>query len=423
MGRRSFISMTAINRMISASNSRRREQERIDLINSQSGTKKELAPTYSITNIDFNTETRITKIEFLQTQQYRTIDKYVTQNYVKYPIYSNWKTRTKIIKKSIKLTNREIEDLEHNDDELIRQFAKEIVLGLNDEELYPSWFIHYAFLQEYKEKVEELNSNFSKFSSELTKSINNYKKKIKNNNEYISNVKITLTKIEKKFNKITTKIDNIETAKKSAVKYIFSFGLYAYAVSNRRKNKLIIKQTELQKAIDEINIDINNKLADNETCQNGINALQEKIKLKENEVKSLTSKAYQELKKNQNTVVPLQTTVSTDNSFFDLSSIGGIEYSKIIGCYIIRNKVKDKYYVGQSKDVLKRLRQHFKGTVPNNVIFAEDYYSEISENRDNLFEVKIIPCETKDELDRTEKRLIEEYDAFNNGYNGTNGNS
>lgn len=99
-----------------------------------------------------------------------------------------------------------------------------------------------------------------------------------------------------------------------------------------------------------------------------------------------------------------------------------MEYEKIVGCYIIRNKEKDKYYVGQSKDVIKRLKQHFKGTIPNNIIFAEDYYSS-SMDKSDLFEVKILPCATKDDLDRTEKQLIEKYDAFNSGYNGTNGNS
>lgn len=43
--------------------------------------------------------------------------------------------------------------------------------------------------------------------------------------------------------------------------------------------------------------------------------------------------------------------------------------------------------------------------------------------RDNLFEVRIIRCQTKDELDRTEKQLIFDYEAFTKGYNGTNGNT
>ena len=101
----------------------------------------------------------------------------------------------------------------------------------------------------------------------------------------------------------------------------------------------------------------------------------------------------------------------------------GLNYEKIIGCYVIHNVENDKYYVGQSKDVIKRItKQHFDGAKVKNIIFAEDYYKSNLENKDDLFEVKIIRCETKDELDRTEMELIEEYDSFNNGYNGTNGN-
>jgi hypothetical protein len=72
---------------------------------------------------------------------------------------------------------------------------------------------------------------------------------------------------------------------------------------------------------------------------------------------------------------------------------------------------------------LRRLKQHFKGTVPNNVIFAEDYYTSLSYNKENLFEVKIISCQTKDELDQMEKQLITKYNAFEFGYNGTSGNN
>jgi len=111
------------------------------------------------------------------------------------------------------------------------------------------------------------------------------------------------------------------------------------------------------------------------------------------------------------------------SDFIPLKKLIGIKYEKIIGCYIIHNKEFDKYYVGQSKDVIKRVtRDHFSGTTVKNIIFAEDYYKSKYENKDDIFEVKIIRLETKDELDATEKALIEEYDSFNNGYNGTSGN-
>ena len=122
-------------------------------------------------------------------------------------------------------------------------------------------------------------------------------------------------------------------------------------------------------------------------------------------------------------VKPLLTYANPSPDFIPLKKLVGSEYQKIIGCYVIHNKEKDKYYVGQSKDVYKRiLRDHFNGTEVKNIIFAEDYFSSQYENKDDIFEVKIIRCSTKDELDSTEASLIEEYDSFRNGYNSTSGN-
>ncbi len=123
-------------------------------------------------------------------------------------------------------------------------------------------------------------------------------------------------------------------------------------------------------------------------------------------------------------IEPLNTTVDSyecDNSFIPLKKIIALEYEKIIGVYVIKNNEKNKYYVGQSKDVLKRIKQHFKGTTPANIIFAEDYFAS-KWDKEDLFSVKIIKLNTKDELDYTEKQLIQEYDAGINGYNGQLGN-
>jgi len=131
----------------------------------------------------------------------------------------------------------------------------------------------------------------------------------------------------------------------------------------------------------------------------------------------------QEYFANLNLIDPLPITLMTNEDFIPLKVLGGIKYEKIIGCYVLCNNEKEKYYVGQSKDVMRRLKQHFKGTEPKNIIFAEDYFTSQWEDRENLFSLKIIPLETKDELDATEKELIELYDAFNSGYNGTQGNT
>lgn len=127
-------------------------------------------------------------------------------------------------------------------------------------------------------------------------------------------------------------------------------------------------------------------------------------------------------KTNITMIKPLPNKIAQDKSFIMLNSFNGLEYEKIIGVYIIHNREKDKYYVGQSKDVFKRIKQHFNNTIPKNQIFAEDYYTSKLPNKEDLFELKIFKCKTKDELDTLEKKLIYEYDSWNNGYNGTSGN-
>ncbi len=87
------------------------------------------------------------------------------------------------------------------------------------------------------------------------------------------------------------------------------------------------------------------------------------------------------------------------------------------GIYIIFNKTKMKYYVGQSKNVFERVcLQHFKNGVCENKHFKDDY------NNNDLFYIRTIECETKDELDRLEKKYINKFDSFRSGYNKTGGN-
>ncbi|MCE8163513.1 MAG: GIY-YIG nuclease family protein [Candidatus Moeniiplasma glomeromycotorum] len=110
----------------------------------------------------------------------------------------------------------------------------------------------------------------------------------------------------------------------------------------------------------------------------------------------------------------------TDDGWRDLKYSSNFSFSYLNdkkGVYVIRNKTKDKHYVGQSKNLGKRLNQHFLNGEVRNVIFAKDWYSG------DLFYYKFYFCQTKDELDALEKLKIEEYNSFGkNGYNSTGGN-
>lgn len=423
MGRRSIISMTTINRLISASNRRKREQARSNLINSQTDSRKEMPPEYSLSKVDFNCDNRMAKIEILQSQQYRTIDRYVTQNYVRYPIYSYWKTRPKVIKKSIKLTNKELENLNANADYIIQDLSKDIILALNNEELLPSWFLRDVYLEEHRQKVEELNETYNDFKNDCETNIKIHRKLINVYQTDLPPVRTALSNKTAKSNKLKSKLTKVEKANKNFAKYIFTFGIYAFFVSDNRKRKLSQKIEKCENEITVLKDSIKQKEQKIVEYRKLIDDLYIEIENKSSTLKSDISHAYNGLKHKTDKITPLPEEVKTDSGYIPLKSLNGMEYKKIIGCYAIRNIENNKYYVGQSKDVIKRIKQHFKGTVPSNVIFAEDYYLSLPENRDKLFEIKIIPCETKDELDRTEKQLIEEYDSFNKGYNGTSGNT
>ena len=159
------ISVTQIQRWISTANRLKRERRNEELIQAQAGQEKDMLPEQSLVSVDFNKETRVAHVVFEETQMYRTIDRYVTQNYVKYPIYSSWKTKCKTIKKTLKLTNERLEDLHCDSDRLVRIFANDIIAALNDDSLYPAWFIMRFYADEYKEKLSTIEQELNSFLS------------------------------------------------------------------------------------------------------------------------------------------------------------------------------------------------------------------------------------------------------------------
>lgn len=419
---RSAFRMSDLNRIVSACRQRKKEKERIALINAQGGNCKELKPTYTLQNVIFNDVTRMAKIEFIEEQTYRTVVRYVTQNYVKYPIYSSWKTKTKTITKNIKLTNAELERLNCNNDFLIREFAKDIIVALNNKELLPSWFLIECLKSEFQEKIDNIETQFFAYNSSAQTSIKTYQCHItKNQTELKANNELLIKK-QNILQKLQNKLIKIESYKPSIIKSVFTLFVYNYLKSSKRKAKITALKEKSQTQI----VYIQKVIEQNNVCIEGftkrIAETKSNIELKRKETENLKEKEHLYFNEKLNQVIPLTDTYVENSDFVSLKALTGYSYIKIIGCYVIRNKVNHKCYVGQSKDVLKRIRQHFKGTVPSNAIFAEDYYLTSKDERDNLFEVKIIKCLTKDELDRTEKQLIFDYEAFTKGYNGTNGN-
>lgn len=93
------------------------------------------------------------------------------------------------------------------------------------------------------------------------------------------------------------------------------------------------------------------------------------------------------------------------------------DFPLIKGVYILHNTEKDLCYVGQSKDVSKRVYNHFSGR-GNADVYADYKYG------DN-FTVQIIPLENTDyvSLNLLERDMIQQYNSYRHGYNRTRGNS
>ena len=86
----------------------------------------------------------------------------------------------------------------------------------------------------------------------------------------------------------------------------------------------------------------------------------------------------------------------------------------MIGIYGIKNLTKNKWYIGQSIDVEKRVRSHFNRLNKGN--HCSEKLQEDYDNGDDFEAVILEECEI-DKLDDMEVRYIEEYDSMKNGYN------
>lgn len=106
----------------------------------------------------------------------------------------------------------------------------------------------------------------------------------------------------------------------------------------------------------------------------------------------------------------------TVQEFFDICHTYQCAFVDLTGCYVLYNKTKRMYYVGQSKDIMGRVKQHFTGK-GNGDVYADYKYGD-------SFEVGLLLMENTSYsgLNDLERDLIEVFGAYERGYNKTRGN-
>lgn len=92
------------------------------------------------------------------------------------------------------------------------------------------------------------------------------------------------------------------------------------------------------------------------------------------------------------------------------------ETKEFAGVYILFNKKKNKYYVGQGERIMQRVNSHFTGK-GNGDVYADYKYGDPFTIR--MIALKGSGFKTLNELER---HTIKTYDAFSKGYNKTRGN-
>lgn len=331
-----------------------------------------------LTDLFFDNKTK--KLTFIIRRYYRRpkITRYITSNYVKTPVYEEYSEKTKIIKKfnkiinPLRFLNEEILNLDLN-----KKFILEIIDKIG---IIPEWRKKEIELAEISCKIKSLEEKFRDFEQE--KRI--YDARPINYQDYSSNFWLRFF----------------------LGFFVFFLSFLGYVSKNQaKKNKIQNEKNkkwnkEQKSKITEENQQLFQEIMIfNHDLEKKINILAKKfneIQTKEIQIVAVDLEGWIDLRD------------ASHFSYFNLNNKKGV--------YIIWNRTKNKYYVGQSKNIGKRMLQHFKNGEVKNIIFAKDWYDNDS------FAYKYYFCETKDELDDLEKRYIAEYNSFKNGYNSTSGN-
>lgn len=391
--------------------------------NSSGGRSPVQTPKHRLLSVDFIENTRACHIEILETTTYRTIERYVTRNYVKYPIYSPWKTKEKRIKLPvIKLTNEALENLDKSQNGLVCRFAFEILSKIGIPELYPSWYLRRAYEIECKELCDRYEREKNECLSELRRIQHQSEIKLSELNKLLHIKNGQLPKAKTQRNIARAKAIKAKKRKKSIFLSIITFGIYAYLTSSAHLQRLDSEARRFEETYASLVSEISSLKKQILNIEETLRTTLLQIEKEPDRTEELKRQARDRRDIKIAAIVPLCTSVTEIEEFTPLKQVIGLAYKKIVGIYVIKNNENGKHYVGQSKDVIRRIKQHFKGTEPHNIIFAEDYYFSSYPDKSELFSIKIIECE-RGELDQKEKEYIALYDAYQNGYNQTQGNN
>lgn len=175
-------------------------------------TATEFYPGYSLKSVTYNERLHRCKVVIIKFTKYKTIVRYVQRNYVKYPVYSDWKSRSKLIEKSISFTREDIERLKSNEDNLIAGFAFLILYTLKRTDLYPAWFYRTVYNLMHEKKAETAKEAILFFQASIKKEEERFSKDTKETRANIDHAREAKTALVARKDKIERKLQKSANA-------------------------------------------------------------------------------------------------------------------------------------------------------------------------------------------------------------------
>lgn len=349
----------------------------------------------SLTDLDYDVATTILTFKIIKTTTKPKITRYVTRNYERTPIYDDLSVRQKILRnyhKAIcieKFLEEELVNLSDLNNEIRIEITNYLIQFLTNK-FVPSWYQKLIDIKNVEDNINNLNNQIDTQQNKLECAKDEFR---------IAKTDLDVAK-RKPVVPNSTPYLVFAIILIPVLIGIIMLGCYT-SETQAAINQEVINQCEIN-----VKNLANQVLTLNAECERITSANEKKI-----------SKYQDKLDQIKRTVYERKINVHNDGFLNLRHEIKFSHKEIIIGVYIIWNKTKNKYYVGQSKDVNKRIYQgHFCSSGPKKYCFFQDWIAN------DEFLVKIIPCTTKDELDWLEKMYIEQYNAFKGGYNRTGGN-
>jgi len=183
-------------------------------------------PTFRL--IDAHTASAFLLLNIAQDTAYRKIVSYRTVNYVRYPIYSGWMTKTKVITKKIKVSASFLENLPRNPDPLLSQFAGEIINEAFSQRFWPSWYQVRVANANYEETKRSIQDEYDAFLQTDEDNRQRFWKSSQTKLEQLNGWKKLEEKVQTKKTLLERRISRTSLSKRRFLFDVLSLGIRPY---------------------------------------------------------------------------------------------------------------------------------------------------------------------------------------------------